>query len=255
MQNQISCLAIENNLYSIIVNLLSCALRPEPCANLYKLKSYFFMNSVLNSKSRGFSLLEILLVLGIAGILFAVILPRAWRARSDAGYNLIRQAAVELGSWGLEWSERSLTAQDEDDTCVLNHYVDSLVGYTGGKRTAAIPNNWFGTLNTLVPGCRSNGSANPVTFGVAEIMDQENQPRNPFTGLAYLHTAHDGSRPEPGLLYLASLLDSDGLNNYYFVFTGAEATSASDWHAGMGDGIPPTFEGLRNGVFVARLKP
>jgi hypothetical protein len=188
-----------------------------------------------NYKNRGFSL--------------------AWRARSDASYNLIRQAAAELAKWSLEWSERNLEAQDENDTCVMNHYVESLVGYTGGKRTAAIPNNWFGTVNTLIPGCRGGGAINPVNFTVAEIMPQENQPRNPFTGLVYLHAAHDGSRSEPGLLYLASAEDDDGFNNYYFVFTGSEATSATDWHAGMGDGIPPTFAGLRNGVFVARLKP
>ena len=213
------------------------------------------MNSVLNSKSRGFSLLEILLVLGIAGILFAVILPRAWRARSDANYNLVRQAAAELGKWGMEWSERNLEAQDEDDTCVLNDYIDSLVGYTGGKRDAATPNNWFRTINTLIPGCRSAGSVNPVNFTVSEIMPQENQPRNPFTGTVYLHANQDGSMVEPGLLYLAGLEDSDGFINYYFIFTGADATSATDWHAGMGEGIPPTFQGLRNGVFVARLKP
>jgi len=213
------------------------------------------MFEFLHKKNHGFSLLELLLVLGIAGLLFAVILPRAWRARSDAGYSLIRQAAVELGGWGLEWSERSLAAQDENDTCVLNDYVDSLVGYTGGRRTASIHNNWFGTLNTLIHGCRSSGSINPVTVSVAEIMGQENQPRNPFTGLVYLHAAHDGSSPKPGLLYLASYEDSDGLNNYYFVFTGAEASSASDWHGGMGDGIPLPLEGLRNGIFVARLRP
>ena len=152
------------------------------------------INHLQNKK--GFSLLEILLVLGIAGILFAVILPRAWRARSDASYNLIRQAAVEMGNWGMEWSERNLAAQDAEDTCVLNDYVDSLVGYTGGKRTASIPNNWFGTLNTLIPGCRSGGAANPVNFSVAGIMDQEHQPRNPFTGLVYPHASHDGSRTE-----------------------------------------------------------
>ena len=201
------------------------------------------MNKLLRNK-KAFSLLEILLVLGIAGILFAVILPRAWRARSDVSYNLVRQAAAELGKWGMEWSERNLESQDEADTCTVNDYVFTLIGYTGGT-----DNNWFGT--TSKPDCR----AAAVTFTVAEIMPQDNQPRNPFTGLNYLHAAHNGSKVEPGLLYLAMLPDTDGFNNYHFLYTSEEAINVTDWHAGMGDGLPPSFAELRNGVFVARLKP
>ncbi len=213
------------------------------------------MLNALNNKNRGFSLLEILLVMGIVGILFAVILPRAWRARSDASYTLIRQAAVELGSWGLEWSERNLAAQEEDDTCTLDDYVGTLVGYTGGKDETPAHNNWFGTVNDMTADCRKPDTANKVSFTVADILPQENQLRNPFTGLVYLHSLQDGSKIEPGLLYLAVRADGDGYNNYSFVFTGAEATSATDWYAGMGDGLPVSFAGLRNGIFVARLKP
>ena len=207
------------------------------------------MNKKLNNK-KGFSLLEILLVMGIVGILFAVILPRAWRARSDASYTLIRQAAVELGSWGLEWSERNLAAQVETDTCTLDDYLSTLVGYTGGKDIGT-HNNWFGTTSIPASGCRVAA----LGFTVADIMPQEKQVRNPFTGLAYLNAGHDGSKTEPGLLYLAVRADGDGYNNYSFVFTGAEATKATDWYAGMGDDLPVSFEGLRNGVFVGRLKP
>ncbi len=204
----------------------------------------------IHKSKQGFSLLEILLVMGIVGLLFAVILPRAWRARSDANYTLIRQAAVELGSWGLEWVERNLAAKGEADTCTLDDYVATLVGYTGGKDTDT-HNNWFGTTSTPAPGCRVAA----IDFTVADIMPQEKQVRNPFTGLAYLHGGHDGSKAEPGLLYLAVLTDGDGYNNYSFVFTGAEAINATDWYGGMGDGLPVSFAGLRNGVFVSRLKP
>ena len=211
------------------------------------------MNKLLQNK-KAFSLLEILVVLGIAGILFAVILPRAWRARSDANYSMVRQAAVELGKWGIEWSERNLAAQEEADTCSADDYINSLIGYIGGKDGTPADNNWFGTVNDMTAGCRAPDTLNKVTFTVADIMPQENPLRNPFTGLTYLHPGHDGSRIEPGLLYLASIPE-DGFNNYYFIFTGAEATSATDWYAGMGDGLPPSFAGVRNGVFVARVKP
>jgi prepilin-type N-terminal cleavage/methylation domain-containing protein len=207
----------------------------------------------IKRKSHGFSLLELLIVLGIAGILFAFILPRAWRARVDAQYSIVRQAAVELGRWSMEWSERSLESQGDNDSCVLNHYLDSLIGYVGGKHSGTVENNWFGAVNDLTGSCRAAG--NPVDFTVDDIMEAESRPRNPFNGLVYLHPAHDGSKTEPGLLYLASILDSDGFNNYYFVFTGADATSAIDWFAGMGDGVPVSFEGARNGVFVTRVRP
>jgi prepilin-type N-terminal cleavage/methylation domain-containing protein len=202
------------------------------------------------NRNKGFTLLEILVVLGIVGFLLAVILPRAWRTRVDTNYSLLRQAAVSLGSWGIEWAERNLESQDEADTCTLDDYLDSLTGYVGGKLDAATHNNWFGTVDPMA-GCR--GSA--VTFTVNDIMPEENQPRNPFTGLYYLHAAHNGSSVEPGLLYLAMLPDGDGFNNYHFLYTSEDAVSATDWFAGMGDGLPPTFAGLKNGVFVARLKP
>jgi type II secretory pathway pseudopilin PulG len=208
------------------------------------------MINELNKRVAGFSLLEILLVLGIAGILFAVILPRAWRARSDVSYNLVRQAAAELGKWGMEWSERNLEAQDEADTCTVNDYLSTLIGYTGGK-DGGTDNNWLGTTSKPASNCRA---AN-MTFTVADIMPQDNQPRNPFTGLHYLHRSHDGFKVEPGLLYLAMVTDTDGYNNYHFLYTSEEATSDTDWHAGMGEGLPVTFAELKNGVYVARLKP
>ena len=208
------------------------------------------MIKAFNKNTHGFSLLEILVVLGIVGILLAVILPRAWRARVDTNYSLVRQAAASLGSWALEWSERSLAAQGEADTCNADDYMSTLVGYTGGKDNGT-DNNWFGTKSVPVSSCRSAA----MSYTVADILPQEKQLRNPFTGLVYLHSLQDGSKIEPGLLYLAVLTDGDGYNNYAFVFTGAEATKATDWYAGMGDGLPVSFEGLRNGIFVARLKP
>jgi prepilin-type N-terminal cleavage/methylation domain-containing protein len=203
------------------------------------------------NKNKGFSLLEVLVVLGIAGLLFAVILPRAWRARIDTNHSLVRQAAANLGNWGLEWAERNLAAQDESDTCTMDDYLDSLIGYIGGLDATSNQNNWFGTVDPMTAGCRSSA----VAFTVAEIMPQENQPRNPFNGLNYLHQAHNGSAVQPGLLYFAMVADSDGFNNYHFIFTGDDTTSTTDWFAGMGDGLPPSFAELKNGVFVSRLKP
>ena len=204
---------------------------------------------------KGFTLFEILVVLAIAGMLLAVILPSAWRARHDANYALIRQTAVELGKWGHEWTERNLAAQEVSDTCNADNYFNTLVGFTGGLDENGAVNNWFGSGNTMTPDCRVQGTLNKISFRVAEIMPQEDYPRNPFTGNVYFHSVHDGRNAMPGLLYNAVLQDAEGFNNYYFLYTASDAASATDWHAGMGNGLPPTFAGLRNGVFVARLKP
>ena len=208
-----------------------------------------------NHKNSGFTLFEILIALAIAGMLLVFLLPTAWRARHDANYSLVRQAAVELGKWGLEWTERNLAAQENADICKADDYLDTLVGYTGGLDENRTANNWFGTMNTMTGGCRAPGTANNVTFTVAETMPQEDQPRNPFTGHVYLNSLLDGRNALPGLLYTAVLMDSDGFNNYYFLYTASDATSAVDWYAGMGDGLPVSLAELRNGVFVARLKP
>jgi len=213
------------------------------------------MSKVLNIRNRGFTLLEILITLAIAGMLLAFLLPTAWRVRHDANYSLVRQAAVELGKWGREWSERNLVAQEEADICKANDYFATLVGYTGGLDENKTANNWFGAINAMTAGCRAAGTVNKVTFTVAEIMPQEDQPRNPFTGHVYLNSLLDGRKPLPGLLYSAVLKDGDGFNNYYFLYTASDAASATDWYGGMGGGLPPSFAELRNGVFVARLKP
>ena len=57
-----------------------------------------------NNKQDGFSLIEILLVIAIMGILAMAIIPRAQRAKTDARYSLVRQAALEIGKWGVEWT-------------------------------------------------------------------------------------------------------------------------------------------------------
>ena len=207
----------------------------------------------LKRSQSGFTLVELLLVTVIVGIIIAVIVPRAWRANIEAKYGLLRQAATELVSWGTTWAERNQESQGEGDSCVLNDYVDTLVGYTGNN----VNTNWVAVTDNLISGCRS-ASGTGIASSVADIMPQEKQPRNPFNGLSYLNQANNGSSLQSGLLYLAkpTLVDSNGYWNYYFVYTGTDSTSVTDWHAGMGTGgHPPPLANLRNGIFMARLQP
>jgi len=161
----------------------------------------------------------------------------------EAKYGLLRQAATELGSWGMTWAERNLEAQSETIDCNLNIYVSTLVGYTGNSIT-----NWVGTNNVA---CPSSGTTN-ITGSVSSIMPPEKQPRNPFNGASYFNTQNSGASLQSGLLYLGSIAEEEGYNNYYFIYTGTDSTASNDWHAGMGSA---DLAHLRNGIFMARLLP
>ncbi|MCK5231742.1 MAG: type II secretion system protein [Desulfobulbaceae bacterium] len=205
-----------------------------------------------NNKQDGFSLIEILLVIAIMGILAMAIIPRAQRAKTDARYSLVRQAALEIGKWGVEWAERNQESQDVADSCTLNDYMETLTGYTGDGSN----NNWSGTPKTLIgtSECR-NPSGQAVNYSVADIMPNDKQPRNPFNGTGYMSLSNDGSGSvTPGLLYLAR--DTNGTHDeYYFVYTGTDSANNQDFHAGMGSVSSMSLAQLRNGIFVIRLMP
>ena len=207
-----------------------------------------------NNKQGGFSLVEILLVIAIMGILAMVIIPRAQRAKTDARYSLVRQAASEIGAWGLEWAERNQESQDVLDSCKLNDYVTTLIGYSGDSSN----NNWSGTPETLIGAseCR-NPSGQAINYSVADIMPSDKQPRNPFNGTGYMSSSNDGAGSlTPGLLYFArDMSGAFAFNEYYFVYTGTDSLNNQDFHAGMGSVSSMSLAQLRNGVFVVKLMP
>ena len=204
-------------------------------------------------KEGGFTLLEILLVVGIVAVLLAVIVPQAIRINTNSKYSIVQQAAAEIGKWGLEWGERNLESQGAADTCVLNDYINSLSGgYVGN-----VSGNWTDTPNAapvlVTPVCRTSA---PIQYSVAAMVDPGRQPRNPFNGVSYFSTINNGTTLYPGLLYLADSVDgttAPPTHHYYFVYTGTESLNASQWHAGMGSGLVPPLANLRNGIFMARM--
>lgn len=203
----------------------------------------------MRDRAKGFTLIEILMVVAIIGVMLAVIVPRGWRANVDAKYNMVRQSAAELASWGLTWAERNLNTQDVSHDSDLNDYVGTLHGYTGNNTNTNWVSAQVNVPNRGVPATRPKN-------GVLEIMPSDKELRNPFNGVSYFESVHDGNVVQPGLLYLATATDTSGgttYDNYYFLFLGQDSNAAAQWHAGMGTGANPPLANLRNGVFMTRL--
>lgn len=204
-------------------------------------------------RSRGFTIIELLLVITIIGAILAVIVPRAWRAGVEAKYGLLQQDCTELASWANEWAQRQLESQASNDTANLNAYLESLAGedtpgtvYWVGESGAS---NW----NNNVPAgfITIDGRALAPTVKVEGIMPAEKKPRNPFSGLPVFASAHDvGTTPVSGAIGCAWA--NDGNYRYYaLIFLDNSSTATTHFYGGQGT----TLAGLRNGTFMARLMP
>ncbi len=205
---------------------------------------------IAKSGPKGFTLVEILLVVVIIGIILAVVVPRAWRANVDAKYNLVRQAGTELGSYAMQWAEKQIAVQGEELSISLYHYFSSLSGSTAGTAVysgTVNPNNWNQAGPVVVNG--NGGDSFTPSEVVENLVPPEKLPLNPFNGASYFASSNGGDFLTPGLLACASAPDS-GYTYFAFVFTGTDSGSLTDFHGGQS----VSLEGLKNGVFIARAR-
>ncbi len=231
------------------------------------------------NRQKGFTLIEILLVVVIIGIMLAVIVPRAWRANIDSKYGLVRQNCSEIGSFGMEWAENQLLAQEEaTSTATLDDYICSLTinasGQTPGvvwiANSTAGGSNWnsrggvFEIPGRYMPGGGGNDEAPEAC--VEEGVPPEKIPRNPFNNVSVFGASNDpndvgsvvtGAISCVGFEELAVGGATDNWRYYAFLFQGtdstlADETDAAAYFAGMD---PNNINGLRNGIFFARLRP
>ncbi|CAN2050265.1 Type II secretion system GspH family protein [Candidatus Magnetomoraceae bacterium gMMP-1] len=225
-------------------------------------------------ENKGFTLIEILLVIVIIGILLAVIVPRAYRANIDSKYGLVRQNCSELASFASQWMEQQMEAQLETSTATINSYMASLcnssdVADMADSEQAWIAlqtsSNWndtgFTTAAVDVDGRFTPTSPavddGPETY-VEDTIVPERIPRNPFNGASVFISANDpvtAGAPIVGAIACAGIQDVNTNYNYYaFVFQGTDSTSTdvtSDdaFHAAQKSA---DLAGLRNGVFIVR---
>ncbi len=208
------------------------------------------------SRRKGFTLIEILLVVVIIGIMLAVIVPRAWRANVDAKYGLVRQAGSELVSFAMEWAEQNIVAQPENVSARVRDYMTTLCGTQNRHwvgATGVAGSNW----NNNVPN-RFQVVGSPVAHTpescVEDIVAPEKVPRNPFNGASVFSPSNypvSTGSPIPGALAGATVAFGNNNRMWALLFQGTDSTSTvitspSCWHAGQGQ----TIEGLRNGIFM-----
>ncbi len=244
--------------------------------------------------SRGFTLIELLLVVGIIGVLLAIIIPKAIRANINAKYGIVEKNCAELKSYAVQWAEKSIRAQDEQNsTASLADYYASLAGQPNGIAGGASQtwiatgnaNNW--NMGSVTPNpsatnfinisgraqMTAGGLVGPPTLpedSVEHIIPPEKAIKNPFNGANVFRSPNDppnkpgGAAPVTGAIALGFVQEPVAVGGYYyfaFAYQGTDSTTytlptsqATDVTTFHAGSGLATIPALKNGELFARIR-
>jgi prepilin-type N-terminal cleavage/methylation domain-containing protein len=208
----------------------------------------------MKRKNAGFTLLEITLVIVVMGILAAVIVPRAMRAREDAKFSLVRQAGAELAQWGATWAERALlVGATSSSDHVLGDYVESLFSVSSGTRSETTCWTGDGTNTNWTGGPKDvNVNGTPITPpNTVSGLVPDPVMKNPFNGASYFDPANSNGQSEGQLKLCKSLVSgTTSTYEYYFLFTGF---SPPNWY-GTSTTNEDSSDARVNSIFMGKFR-
>lgn len=211
----------------------------------------------VDRKREGFTLIELLLVMAIIGLLLALVIPRAQRARLDAKFAEVRQCGSEIAATIMIWAEDKARNQYARTNFTTKDFLYSDIELQEPEFT-----------NYKLSG---KYTGNEAFDGVQALMPVAQRPKNPFNFVDYFAKNNDDQvvrdesvvydeyelpipSKKPGLLFFAVQPDPvlKEYLNFYLLYTATvdvDAESGS-WYGAMDH---EKYEGLRHGIFVARL--
>ncbi len=137
------------------------------------------MVNIKNDK--GFTLIEILLVVVMIGIMMAVIVPRGQRANTDSKYSIVRQNCSELASYANDWVEQQMLAQDSDSTSTRLSYFLTLAG-SEGEAADIKAGDQSGETGYIAQQSKSNWNNNGFSASASEGEDASTAGAIPIVG-------------------------------------------------------------------------
>ncbi len=215
------------------------------------------MLKTVEKRRGGFTLIELLLVMAIIGLLLALIVPRAQRARVDAKFAEVRQCGSEIAATIMIWAEDKARNQYGGTNFTTKDFLYADIELLEPEFT-----------NYKLSG---KYTGNLAFDGVQALMSVEQRPKNPFNFVDYFVEINDDQvvreesvvydeyelpipSKKPGLLFFAVQPDPvvKEFLNFYLLYTTTVAVDAEtgSWYGSMDH---EKYEGLRHGIFVARL--